>query len=294
MKTSINIIIASRNREKYIKDLLLDLNQQSIPADKILIIDQSDVPYQLFQDAKVDHIIDKERGPCHARNLGLERATGDILVFLDDDIRIESNFLYHLCNPIIQGKYQAVVGAMCNQDGVYPTRVSPNWKKPQRNWLLAITVNPDHHGEDTTLSFTTCCSAIHRSIYLDIGGFDPFFDPDGAGEDREYGLRIFHAGYQVLFEGKAAVRHLGARSGGRRDANTGLKYQNILEANSVYIVAKYFNWQVFESFCREFLWKILQKGLVLNPTAWVRTCKRWYEARCFVEKIRKIKRLNNW
>lgn len=291
---SISIIIPSKDRENFILNLLSDIDKQSLTAYEILIIDQSEKLYQLNSNKNIIHIIDKQRGPCHARNLGLEHSTGEIIVFLDDDIRIEPDFLFHLCSPIIDHEQYAVIGAMCDPEGKYPSSENLYWKKDYQNWILSLTANPGFPGKCPTMSFTTCCAAIHQCVYKNIGGFDPFFDPNGAGEDREYGLRIFHAGFPILYEGKAVVRHLGAPSGGRRGTGMGFKYQNILEANSVYIVAKYFGWDVFEEFCRSWLKSIIDRGKGINPRLWVRSFLWWSEALHYIKRISEIKRENDW
>jgi len=290
---NISVIIASRNRESYIKNLLLDLQRQKILPAEILVIDQSNISYNLDNFPSVVHVIDKELGPCHARNLGIENSKGDILVFLDDDIRINSNFLNNLCKPIIDGRHYVVVGAILDIDGNYQNTVYPYWRREKLNWLLALGANPNFPGNCLTLAFSTGCSAIHRSIYEAVGGFDLFFDPNGAGEDREYGLRIFHAGYSIFYEGKASVRHLAAPRGGRR-SQTGYMYLNPLEANSVYIVAKYFGWQTFNKFCDEWLRSIVERGKYINPRKWIRIFRRWNEAKEIIKNIKKIKEENEW
>ncbi len=285
----ISIVIASKNRFCFIQNLIQDLYLQIIQDLEIIIVDQSDKPYKFTDLKRIIHILDDQRGPCHARNLGLEKCTGEIIVFLDDDIRIANDFLKLICTPIINHQTKVVVGAMQNPEGQYSNTFYPYWIQDRWNWLLSITASPGDSGMHQTLSFTTCCAAIHRSVYENVGGFDEFFDPDGAGEDREYGLRIFHAGFSILYEGKAAVRHLGAPSGGRRGAATGFKYQNILESNSVYIVAKYFGWQVFDEFCASWLRSIIKRGRGLNPRKWIRSFLWWLEAKKHIENVRSLK-----
>jgi GT2 family glycosyltransferase len=290
----ISVIIPSLNREEYIINLLNDLKDQTLKPEEIIIVDQSNSPYKLLQTHDLIHLIDGGKGPCRARNLGLEHSSGEIMVFLDDDIRLDPLFLETLCKPITNHTYLAVVGAICNAKGEYPQNEHPHWRKVADNWLLSITANPGFPGKCPTISFAAGCAAIHRCVYEEIGGFDPFFDPNGAGEDREYGLRIFHAGYPILYEGEAAVRHLGAPTGGRRGAGMGFKYQNILEANSVYIVAKYFSWRVFENFCSTWLRAILARGKGFNIRKWLRSLFWWYEARHYIKKTRTIKRDQCW
>lgn len=286
-----SIIIASRDRESYVHNLLKDLNKQTLLPDEIIVVDQSEEPYEGLSD--IIHIKDTGNvGPCRARNLALEHCRGDILLFIDDDVRVEPDYVQTICNPILAGESLVVVGAMCDKDGVYPNKIYPRWKKGYKNWLLALTANPDYPGRCPTLSFTTACAAIHRSVYEKIGGFDPFFDPDGAGEDREYGLRIFHSGHSILFNGEAKVSHLGAPSGGRRSMVR--EDLSPLEKNSVYIVAKYFGEKVYANYEREWLMKLFFQYLTLYPVSWWRGYKDWKKGKRWVEKIRAIKKENQW
>jgi GT2 family glycosyltransferase len=294
MHNSISVIIPSKDRERYIKSLLGDLSNQKLEPAEIIIVDQSSNPYSINEKDNLIHLIDDQKGPCHARNLGLKRCTGEIIVFLDDDIRIDSDFLYHLCTPIIENRVLAVVGAMCDSEGNYPVLEYRFWKKEYSNWLLSLTANLDYPGQRLTLSFTTCCAAIHRLVYEEIGGFDLFFDPNGAGEDREYGLRIFHAGYPILFVGDAYAKHLGAKTGGRRKIASRLKYLNPLQANIVYIIAKYFGNKVYFDHCKRWLKQLWLSSISINPRSWLHSIKCYQEGLAWVKYISKIKRNNGW
>jgi len=264
----ISIVIASKNRYCFIQNLIQDLYLQIIQDLEIIIVDQSDKPYKLTDLKRIIHLLDDQRGPCHARNLGLEKCTGEIIVFLDDDIHIEPDFLERLCVPIIKAETQVVVGAMCDEEGHYRNQENITWRSNSRNWLLSLTSNPDFPGRCPALSFTTCCAAIHRSVYEKVGKFDEFFDPDGAGEDRDYGLRIFEAGFNILFDGSAKVNHLAALSGGRRDkAKSAPNYFGLspIEANSYYLIAKHFGLNALDQQVYSMKYYYLSKLIAINP-----------------------------
>lgn len=288
---SISVIIPSRNRKQQVIDLLCDLSDQSLTAHEIIVVDQSDDPYLLDNCL---YIQDQGGvGPCRARNLGAEQAKGDILVFLDDDVRVEPNFLELLCEPILQGRYIATCGAICDSDGKYVTNEPHFWRTNHKVWLLALTAKLSHVGHGLTLAFPSGCSAVLRSVFVELGGFDTFFDPNGAGEDREFALRLFHAGYPIYYNSEAKVKHLGSSTGGRRSVNLEIRVP-ILEANNLYIVAKYFGWEVFVSTSRCWQYNLLVRKLTLNPVSWVRSFWIFLEAKRWVRKIADIKKNNNW
>lgn len=289
----ISVIIPTRNRQKFLLNLLSDLREQSIEDLEIVIIDQSEIPISFTAADNLIVINDgSSKGPCRARNLGISTAVGDVFVFLDDDIRIDTNFIQILCDPILKNEASAVTGAICNQNGNYLVKSDNYWRKNYALWLLSLTASPDHPGKCPTLSFPTGCSAISRAVYQKIGPFDEFFDPDGAGEDREYALRIFHAGYPILYNGEAKVRHLAAVSGGRRsEPRKGL---SPLEKNSIYIVAKYFGEQVFETYCAQWRYSVLKKSIKNGPRGWLNLPNNWILCNEWINRIREIKKINGW
>lgn len=279
----ISIIIASKNRYHHLENLLRDISCQDLQPVEVLVIDQSDQPYSLSSDDNVFHIPDN--GPCRARNIGLSNCKGDIIIFLDDDIRIGKEFVSTLTKPITEENYSVVVGAVCDSEGRYPNESASSRFTKGRNWLLTLTSNPDFPGRYETLSFPAGCAAITREVYETIGDFDTFFDPDGAGEDREYAIRIFKAGFSILYEGNAKINHLGASTGGRRDSASKFKRINILDANCAYIVMKHFNINVFEQYCRAWVNSFLPSGNI-NPLHWIGAFKKRKEAITYINNLR--------
>jgi GT2 family glycosyltransferase len=284
----ISIIIASANRPECLVNVLYDLQQQELPADEIIVVDQSSTPYQL-QDCV--HIRDTGRGPCRARNLGLGATSGEIVVFLDDDIRVKPDFLRHLCTPILTNQFVAVTGAICDsewrydhaREAVTKERV---WRgRGSSTWIKDLTNNPSHPYSGLTFSFGTGCSAVLKSALNEVGPFDTFFDPDGAGEDREMGLRLFHAGYSIFYTGKAQVSHLGWPSGGRRDTHlTGRVYP--LEKNLLYIVGKYFSETVLSEYSRCWSYSYATRTLSWSPRSWLQSLRRYLVAQQEVKLVK--------
>jgi glycosyltransferase involved in cell wall biosynthesis len=281
-RKTISVIIPSRNRRGYLRDLLDDLNAQTLRPHEIIVVDQSDVPYDLEGCV---HIRDDGRGPCRAKNRGVETATGDILVFLDDDIRIAANLLADLCAPIIRGEYSAVTGAMCDKTGQYPVEAPCLWRFESSSWLQSLTANPGHPGRGLSLGVSTGVCAIEARVLRVVGGFDLFFDPDGAAEDRELGLRLFHHGYPICYNGAARVNHLSARHGGRRSSLVG---GSPLEMNLLYVMGKYFGPRVFSSYCRGWLREYPFRRVTLNPRSWMTVVRRYWWARKQIARIRGV------
>jgi GT2 family glycosyltransferase len=291
--TSISIVIATRNRESYVKDLICDLLAQSLLPHEIILIDQSDLNLKVAYSNCI-YIHDEGIGPCRARNLGASHASSDILVFLDDDIRIAPDFLINLCDPILHQGYQVSTGAILDAEGKYK-KTSPNfWRNNSNHWIAAMTADPGHPGIGITLSFAAGCSAIKRELFHELGGFDSFFDPNGAGEDREFALRLFHSGYPIYYNGQAKVIHLAANIGGRRNNQKYYYELSPLDANLVYIVAKYFGWPVFNKYCNDLSRSLFYGSISLNPVTWFRSFRKVVKARQWMKMIKEIKLDQGW
>jgi glycosyltransferase involved in cell wall biosynthesis len=105
----ISVIIPTKNRAADLKATLDDLVAQTRRPDEIVIVDQSAVPS--FDPAgfpiPVNYLHAPElSGAAVARNDAMDRATGDIWVFLDDDVILEAEYIEQIAsayNPEIVG-----------------------------------------------------------------------------------------------------------------------------------------------------------------------------------------------
>lgn len=277
----ISVVIASRDRKACLLNLLNDLKRQELTPGEIVVVDQSTTAYDL--DGCV-YVRDEGVGPCRARNRGAAMARGEVLVFLDDDVRIEPGFLKLLCQPILEGRYAAATGAPCNIDGEYLSQEYRGWLRDSPDWINALTENPMHSGSGLTLSFAAGCSAVLKSVFTHIGEFDIRFDPNGYGEDREIALRLFHWGYPIWYCGSARIFHLGHVSGGRRNTPpSGDLKPN--EAAFAYIVSKYFGKRVLAAYTREWLIRLIVRNFSLNPSSWWRSYRKCHAALQLVKTL---------
>ena len=68
-------------------------------------------------------VFEREQGLSHARNTGIRNARGDILAFTDDDICVESGWLWNLTSSLHDGEWAGAGGQIfpvCNG-------ALPNW-----------------------------------------------------------------------------------------------------------------------------------------------------------------------
>src|SRR5690606_6724155 len=176
------------------------------------------------------------KGPCCSRNNAVDKVTNEILVFLDDDARIDNNFIKEITQPILDKKYLVVSGHVNHLN-----KKSSNKLNENQHWFYKMTSEPK--GDADNVCYTPAgCTAITKKTCWDIGGFNEFFDPNGAGEDREFSVKIVDKNIKIFYNSKAVLHHIGAESGGRRDSGkSALEFKK----NVGYIIYKYFSKQKF-------------------------------------------------
>ncbi|WP_298236988.1 glycosyltransferase [uncultured Algibacter sp.] len=260
----ISVIIPTRNRVNYINLLVEDLLKQDISNFEIIVVDQSKNPVNI---KNCKHLVIDSTGPCISRNIGVKESKGEILVFLDDDARIEPNFIREITYPIIHDKFHAVAGSNCDVNGNYLAKDNDYFNYNVDNFIKVLTRNPNTSKSRICMSFPGCCSAILKSVFDDIGGFDEQFDPTGAGEDRDMALRLFNKGYMTWYNAKAKLYHIGATTGGSRDVGSRTL---MLDVHTYSMCKKYFSLElanalritILENYRRNFFKSLFALNLI--------------------------------
>jgi len=97
MKAS--VIIPSYNRMPVLKYCLSYLMEQTFPNFEVILIDDcsSDETRNFISKTNYENLhyirLKQQRGPYYARNLGIDRATGELIIFIDSDVIVFPDFL---------------------------------------------------------------------------------------------------------------------------------------------------------------------------------------------------------
>jgi glycosyltransferase involved in cell wall biosynthesis len=97
----ISIVVPTRNRRDHLARMLLSVDEQSVAAKEILVVDSSDdTSYHSRIVSEFPSLPLKFIGSfpsvCAQRNLGIRSASCEWVLLLDDDIVLESNYLQEL------------------------------------------------------------------------------------------------------------------------------------------------------------------------------------------------------
>ena len=116
LKGSVSVVIPTRNRRHLLEEALQSVLRQTVAVHECIIVnDGSADETREFLD-RVDGpgivvvSLGKSLGRCAARNLGLQRASGDLVLFLDDDDVLERTAIEVLSAALLE--HAEAIGAI--------------------------------------------------------------------------------------------------------------------------------------------------------------------------------------
>ncbi len=208
----VSVVICSRS-EELLRQCLLSLETTTYPNwDVVVVLHHLDLPLVgRYKGVRYD-------GPFHwalMNNLGARHANGEIVIALNDDIAvIDPNWMRrlvdHLSRPSVgiaggkllypNGSMQHVGIALGLMEGCgHPGRAqfqTPDWP------FTGMTRNVS--------AVTGACMAFRRDVFDRLGGFSAEFPVNY--NDVDFCLRAGDAGYRIVFEPGALLRHDEAQS----------------------------------------------------------------------------------
>ncbi|MBX3057966.1 MAG: glycosyltransferase family 2 protein [Anaerolineae bacterium] len=133
------------------------------------------------------------------------------LLFLDNDMRLEADFVSGLYAPFVGdtavGQTQAKLRFMHD-----PQRLNDgggNTINFTLGQFMPVGFNEIDRGQYDAIKPCICCGGammVRRDVFEHLGGFDAIFDPFGP-EDADFSLRLQKAGYRALYTPQAVAYH---------------------------------------------------------------------------------------
>jgi hypothetical protein len=198
--SSIDVIIPTMGREKYLYDVLKDFSKQTVLPEKIIIVEQNADPKSITALSyikeeswpfKIIHQFIHQTGACNARNEALAETTADWVFFADDDIRFQNDLLEKATIALqdLQAKCLAISCLQKNEKKTFNTLIQ--WS-----------------------GFPSGASMVEGTLSRKLK-FNTAYE-HGYGEDADYGMQLRNAGADVLYFPYIELLHLKAPVGGFR------------------------------------------------------------------------------
>ncbi len=192
----VSVVIPTLNRYEYLKDVLADLEKQTYKNFDVWICDQSDDFNEMFYKGwSLDlHIIkQEEKALWRARNSCITNSKSDWVLFSEDDVRINANWLINHNKVANSTNARVVCGVFHKDDNL-----------PQELKKLRIST-----------FFASGNGLVHKSVFDKCGLFDEKFEKMRMG-DGEFGLRCALNGVLMVQNPYSPCIDIKAPTGGLR------------------------------------------------------------------------------
>ena len=213
----VTVAIPTYNRAKYLRQTLAGIAAQRFPRDhvEVLVIDNNSTDdtaevVAAFADAwpAPRRIVETRQGLDFARNRAVAEARGEIIVFGDDDILVEPDWLAQITVPLLADADARRIGAVGGEVvPVFPDGL-PDWV---REWHAPLAFRPDAGPLEARHCPMGANLAFPRWVFERLGLFHTALDRAAgnyfSGGDSEMIRRVRAAGLEVWFAPGAAVRH---------------------------------------------------------------------------------------
>lgn len=202
------VIIPTHNRPEGIAETLRHLLEaRSRTTFEVVVVDDgSDPPVSLNAQEGVRVLRTQGVERSRARNLGASTATGSLLIFLDDDMTVPTDFVAaHEHAATDFGDVLCVGGVSLPAEAA---------RSPFGRFRRLIEDPSQTHSRGLVTEKNFCTAqnmSLRRDTFLSLGGFDPEIV---SSEDQDLALRFSERGGRIIFVPEATALH--------RDSNVGL------------------------------------------------------------------------
>lgn len=197
---SIDVLIPSIGRKKYLLDVLENLSNQTYLPSNVIIVEQNPIENSISEldfikgrswPFIIKHHFTHQAGACNARNIGLKLIESEFVFMADDDIVFENDMI-EKAFEIFKSTGNEVFLMACHLKSESIIPISP-----------------------VQFSFFGAGHAFVKSSCLDGINFEMAYE-FGFGEDIDFGMQIRNKGFDILAISTYKILHLKAPIGGFR------------------------------------------------------------------------------
>ncbi len=245
---TLSVVTPTLKRPQEIRELLENLRNQSVMPTEVIIVDgiagdESETEEVISQiGPQLPFAVKYIRhggGTAIQRNVGIDEAKGDLVAFIDDDVRLDRSFFEEMVRVLSDRSNHDVGGVVGYRTNChFELEGSMRWRWYRRLGLLSIfepgrydfacgypinnSLQPPFSGTREVDFMTTAC-AVWRRVVFDPGlRFDEFFRDFGVLEDAHLSLRAGRT-WRLLQCGDAHCEELHSRNGRENRTKIGFK-----------------------------------------------------------------------
>jgi len=253
-KKSVSLIICTYNREELLVQSIKCALAQTYDDLKIVVVDQTkehSIETKCYLDSiagEISYIFLSKPSLTKARNIGIEKSVGDIIIFIDDDVILENDFVYQHVQAHL--KYDVVQGRVIEGDSLPSAK--PHWV----NAWIKFSGSNNCIKEGRINVVTGCNFSLKRDVVSKVGLFDEFFSKLALREDTDFGLRCYKEGVCMGFSPEAKLIHLSSSVGGVDTGIGNMFFSENYYRNDMYFAKKHFS----PLACKLYKYRLYRRG----------------------------------
>lgn len=227
--------------EKPLVSIIIPVYNQGLMTFHCLesILNRTVLPYEVVvidnnSDEETARILDKmqgiklirnsdNKGFVEACNQGGDAATGENILFLNNDTEVTEGWLEAMVSPLVDDEVGLVGAKLVYPDGTLQEAGNIIWQDAT-GWNYGKGDDPDLPQYNYLKEVDYCsgaCLLIRTPLWQELGGFDKRYAP-AYYEDTDLCFSAREKGYKVLYQPEAQVIHFEGASAGT-DLNSGYK-----------------------------------------------------------------------
>ncbi len=223
----VSVIICTYNRAELLRQSVCSLIEQDFPAKdyEIVVVDNNStdstrsVVEELASSArvKIKYVFEPEQGLSIARNAGIGAASGEIIIFTDDDVEAERQVVREYAEAF---KEPGVYSAGGPLRAVWPSE-RPGWLTDELLSSIAVSEFKRARANGNEFKEENDCPwganmAFRREVFEEFGGFPEDLGRKGnlllSNEELLLSRRIKENGWRIIFVPEAVIHHKISRS----------------------------------------------------------------------------------
>jgi GT2 family glycosyltransferase len=212
---TVSVIVLNYNTCEHLESCFNSLQQLIYPEDKLelILVDNASTDQSVayiranFTDVKLI-INDKNYGFSQGNNIGARAANGDLVAFLNPDMRVDGRWLIELVKPLLRdGEVTSAGSRILSWDGHSIDFAGSAANFYGYGYQLGVGQQAEKRSYAPEQTLFACGGAmiIRRQVFLDVGGFDEDFF--AYYEDLDLGWRLWVMGYKVVFAAASITYH---------------------------------------------------------------------------------------
>jgi glycosyltransferase involved in cell wall biosynthesis len=207
------VVVVTHNRPEDLKECLESLKRQKHPRNsyEVLVVDSSTTykneTKMLVQIYPAKYIHTKYKGMTLARNIGICKAKGEIIAFLDDDAIADENWIKQILKNYNDSRVGGVGGQVIEDRPVRSKKrthavigkIDKSGELISNFDLGEERIEVDHI-KGTNMSFL-------KKHLIEMDGFDNLYGGRAYREETDVCMRLKKRGHLIIYTPKAKVFH---------------------------------------------------------------------------------------